>query len=69
MLEMFNHILLLDYSPPLNDLSAFENEWMEIELLGCNNLWIDEPLFPRIPNFLKDVPSPQSWADCCKNSK
>ncbi|XP_075160059.1 GATOR complex protein Iml1 isoform X3 [Haematobia irritans] len=58
-----------DYSPPLNDLSAFENEWMEIELLGCSNLWLDEPSLPRIPNFLKDVPSPQSWTDCCKNKK
>uniref|UniRef100_A0A1I8PYI3 DEP domain-containing protein n=1 Tax=Stomoxys calcitrans TaxID=35570 RepID=A0A1I8PYI3_STOCA len=58
-----------DYAPPLNDLSAFENEWMEIELLGCSNLWLDETQLPRIPNFLKDVPSPQSWTDNCKNKK
>lgn len=59
----------VDYIRPLYDLSAFENEWMEIELLGCSNLWNDEPTLPHIPNFLKDIPPPQSWTDCCKNSK
>ena len=53
----------------MNDLSAFENEWMEIELLGCSALWFDEPQLPNVPNFLKEVPTPQSWTDCCKNSK
>ncbi|KAM7355221.1 GATOR complex protein Iml1 isoform 4-T4 [Cochliomyia hominivorax] len=58
-----------EYIRPLNDLSAFENEWMEIELLGCNNLWNDESTLPHIPNFLKEIPPPQSWTDCCKNQK
>ncbi|KAI8123430.1 DEP domain-containing protein 5 [Lucilia cuprina] len=58
-----------DYIRPLNDLSAFENEWMEIELLGSNSLWNDEANLPHIPNFLKDIPPPQSWTDCCKNQK
>ncbi|XP_073836084.1 GATOR complex protein Iml1 isoform X5 [Musca autumnalis] len=58
-----------DYCKPLNDLSAFENEWMEIELAGCSYLWTDEPILPRIPNFFKDVPSPQSWTESCKNKK
>lgn len=61
--------LFTDYTKPLNDLSAFENEWMEIELAGCSHLWTDEPILPRIPNFLKDVPNPQSWTESCKSSK
>ncbi|XP_065362330.1 GATOR complex protein Iml1 isoform X3 [Calliphora vicina] len=58
-----------DYIRPLNDLSAFENEWMEIELLGCSNLWNDEAALPHIPSFLKEIPPSQSWTECCRNHK
>ncbi|XP_036220149.1 GATOR complex protein Iml1 isoform X2 [Bactrocera oleae] len=54
---------------PLLDLSAFENEWMEIELQGCNHLWIDETKTPNIPTFLREIPSAQSWADYSQNKK
>ncbi|XP_067645946.1 GATOR complex protein Iml1 isoform X2 [Eurosta solidaginis] len=58
-----------DYVKPLYDLSAFENEWMEIELQGCNHLWTDETRIPNVPTFLRDIPSAQSWADYSRNRK
>uniref|UniRef100_A0ABK9MU85 DEP domain-containing protein n=1 Tax=Glossina morsitans morsitans TaxID=37546 RepID=A0ABK9MU85_GLOMM len=58
-----------DYIRPLNDLTAFENEWMEIEVQGCDNLWFDDFPTSNVPNFLKEVPTPQLWTDYCKNEK
>lgn len=58
-----------DYIRPLNDLTAFENEWMEIEVQGCDNLWFDDFPTSNVPNFLKEVPTPQLWTDYCKNGK
>lgn len=42
---------------------------MEIELQGCGHLWSDELPSPNVPNFLKDIPSAQSWTDYCRNRK
>ncbi|XP_062137286.1 GATOR complex protein Iml1 isoform X2 [Drosophila sulfurigaster albostrigata] len=50
-----------DYAPPLNDYSAFVNEWLEIEFQGCSFLWHDEPSPSEVPNFLRDTTAPQSW--------
>ncbi|XP_054736211.1 GATOR complex protein Iml1 isoform X2 [Anastrepha obliqua] len=58
-----------EYVKPLHDLSAFENEWMEIELQGCNHLWTDEARLPNIPTFLRDIPPAQSWTDYSQNRK
>ncbi|XP_053952513.1 GATOR complex protein Iml1 isoform X3 [Anastrepha ludens] len=58
-----------EYVKPLHDLSAFENEWMEIELQGCNHLWTDEARLPNIPTFLRDIPPSQSWTDYSQNRK
>lgn len=60
---------LTDYAPPLNDYSAFVNEWLEIELQGCSFLWYDEPSPSNVPNFLRDTPAPQSWTAYCKSSE
>lgn len=62
-------ISISEVPKPLLDLSAFENEWMEIELQGCNHLWIDETKTPNIPTFLREIPSAQSWADYSQNSE
>lgn len=61
--------LILDYAPPLNDYSAFVNEWLEIEFQGCSFLWNDEPVPTHVPNFLRDSTPPQSWTKYCKNSE
>ncbi|XP_023160420.2 GATOR complex protein Iml1 isoform X8 [Drosophila hydei] len=58
-----------DYAKPLNDYSAFVNEWLEIELQGCNFLWHDEPSPTHVPNFLRDTPAPQSWTAYCKSKR
>ncbi|XP_034484120.1 GATOR complex protein Iml1 isoform X2 [Drosophila innubila] len=58
-----------DYAPPLNDYSAFVNEWLEIEFQGCSFLWHDEPTPSHVPNFLRDTTAPQSWTDYCKNKR
>ncbi|XP_020718140.1 GATOR complex protein DEPDC5 isoform X3 [Ceratitis capitata] len=58
-----NHKVL----PP--DFNAFEHEWMEIELQGCNHLWFEEAKMPNIPTFLRDIPSAQSWADYSQNNR
>ncbi|XP_017059638.1 GATOR complex protein Iml1 isoform X6 [Drosophila ficusphila] len=58
-----------DYAPPLNDYSAFVNEWLEIEFQGCNFLWHDEPVTTSVPNFLRDSPAPQSWTETCSNKR
>ncbi|KRG07622.1 GATOR complex protein Iml1 isoform X3 [Drosophila mojavensis] len=58
-----------DYAPPLNDYSAFVNEWLEIELQGCNFLWYDEPSPSNVPNFLRDTPAPQSWTAYSKSKR
>lgn len=59
----------LDYAPPLNDYSAFVNEWLEIEFQGCSFLWHDDPVPTHVPNFLRDSTAPQSWTKYCKNSE
>ncbi|XP_032596837.1 GATOR complex protein Iml1 isoform X4 [Drosophila grimshawi] len=58
-----------DYAPPLNEYSAFVNEWLEIELQGCGFLWHDEPAPTKVPNFLRDTPAPQSWTEYCMNKR
>ncbi|EDW68837.2 GATOR complex protein Iml1 isoform X3 [Drosophila virilis] len=58
-----------DYAPPLNDYSAFVNEWLEIELQGCSFLWHDEPAPTNVPNFLRETPAPQSWREYCKSKR
>lgn len=59
----------IDYAPPLNDYSAFVNEWLEIEFQGCSFLWHDDPVYTNVPNFLRDNTAPQSWTKYCKNSE
>ncbi|KAL7732774.1 hypothetical protein ACLKA6_005916 [Drosophila palustris] len=58
-----------DYAPPLNDYSAFVNEWLEIEFQGCSFLWHDEPAPSHVPNFLRNTTAPQSWTDYCKSKR
>ncbi|XP_030380275.1 GATOR complex protein Iml1 isoform X3 [Scaptodrosophila lebanonensis] len=58
-----------DYAPPLNDYSAFANEWLEIEFQGCSFLWYGEPVPTNVPNFLRETPAPQSWTDYCINKR
>ncbi|XP_017842450.2 LOW QUALITY PROTEIN: GATOR complex protein Iml1 [Drosophila busckii] len=58
-----------DYAPPLNDYSAFVNEWLEIEFQGTSFLWYDEPAPSQVPNFLREVPAPQSWTEYCRNKR
>ncbi|KAL5290697.1 DEPDC5 family protein [Megaselia abdita] len=45
-----------DYSPPLGDLRAFENEWMEVEIQYGNYFEMNSPKPNLIPNFLKETP-------------
>lgn len=61
-----------EFTEPLNDLRAFENEWMEIEMQSCDYLWFNGDsnaieVFP--PNFLKDEPMSQFWSEHRKNGK
>ncbi|XP_023034077.1 GATOR complex protein Iml1 isoform X3 [Drosophila willistoni] len=58
-----------EYMPPLNDYSAFVNEWLEIEFQGCSYLWHDEAVTSHVPNFLRDTPAPQSWTASSKNKR
>ncbi|KMY96847.1 GATOR complex protein Iml1 isoform X5 [Drosophila simulans] len=58
-----------DYAPPLDDYSAFVNEWLEIEFQGCSFLWHDEPVTTPVPNFLRDSPAPQSWTETSSNKR
>lgn len=61
-----------DYTEPLNDLRAFENEWMEIEVLSCDYLWFkdgSDNIEISVPNFLRNEPAPQLWTENCKNGK
>lgn len=61
-----------EYTEPLNDLRAFENEWMEIEIQSCDYLWFNgdiNSLEMSLPNFLRDETSPQLWTDHCKSGK
>ncbi|KQS43080.1 GATOR complex protein DEPDC5 isoform X4 [Drosophila erecta] len=58
-----------DYAPPLDDYSAFVNEWLEIEFQGCSFLWHDEPLTTPVPNFLRESPAPQSWTETSSNKR
>ncbi|KAH8303794.1 hypothetical protein KR018_006009 [Drosophila ironensis] len=58
-----------DYAPPLNDYSAFVNEWLEIEFQGCSFLWHDEPVTTPVANFLRESPAPQSWTETCSNKR
>ncbi|XP_055373672.1 GATOR complex protein Iml1 isoform X2 [Condylostylus longicornis] len=48
-----------DYTPPLGDLNAFENEWMEVEVKGYD---CGETVKSSIPNFLKDKPASKNWS-------
>ncbi|EDW50059.1 GM14207 [Drosophila sechellia] len=58
-----------DYAPPLDDYSAFVNEWLEIEFQGCSFLWHDEPVTTPVPNFLRDSLAPQSWTETSSNKR
>ncbi|XP_017098288.2 GATOR complex protein Iml1 isoform X1 [Drosophila bipectinata] len=58
-----------DYAQPLNDYSAFVNEWLEIEFQGCSFLWHDEQVATPVPNFLRESPAPQSWTDASSNKR
>lgn len=43
---------ILDYTPPLGDLEAFENEWMEIEIKPSDNNLADLSEL-SVPSFLR----------------
>lgn len=45
-----------DYSPPLGDLRAFENEWMEVEIQYGHYFEMNTPKPNLIPNFLRETP-------------
>lgn len=51
-----------DYRPPLCDLEAFENEWMEVEINLNQNQSID-PNESEVPNFLRESLSVRSVDD------
>lgn len=51
-----------DYTPPLGDLMAFENEWMEVEIQGGEfDTNQEDPNESAIPNFLRDQPTMNTW--------
>lgn len=45
-----------EYSPPLGDLRAFENEWMEVEIQYGNYFEMNPPKPSLTPNFLRETP-------------
>ncbi|XP_055914582.1 GATOR complex protein Iml1 isoform X2 [Eupeodes corollae] len=57
-----------DFIPPLNDLCAFENEWVEVEIQGyksslSSNELAAQEVQNKIPNFLRNTPPPQTWCN------
>lgn len=44
-----------DYTPPLGDLEAFENEWMEVEVQHPDLVKPVDPIDVGVPVFLRET--------------